>query len=330
MFPLLEIDTNDKATSRTNAVFGEATWTVDGKVDLTAGLRYFHDRLDGRAQQGGVVSPIDGKSYESVNPRFSIAWRPDRDLTVYATVAKGFRSGMTQDLTARTIGESLGIELPDNLKQDSLWSYELGAKADLLDGLMLLEGAVYHSRWKDVAVRRLLGDTGLNGLINSHGTRTTGIEFSALLRPAKELTLAASGAWNNATHVADIPGTEIVRGARVDDVPRLTLNGSVDYRRPVSNALTASGRIGFQYSSRRFSPSQIGSRPGDPITRLDAQLAIEAATWSVALFAENLTNEKGAVSARSVAMLGSGIDEFYASRLRPLTVGIALSFNFGS
>lgn len=328
LYPPLGIDSKDRATSRTNAVFGEATLTVAEAFDLTAGLRYFHDRLGGREENNGIVAPAGGKSYESFNPRFGLAWRPDRNVTVYATVAKGFRSGMTQSLMARVIGDALGIALPDNLSQDSLWSYELGAKADLLDGLVMLEGAVYRSRWKNVTVRRLLGDTGLNGLINSRGTRTTGVEFGASLRPAAGLTLAASGSWNNAAHVGEIPGTDIVRGTRVDDVPRLTLNGSVDYQRPVSAALTATGRIGVQHSSRRFSPSQTGSRAGDPITRIDARLAIEAATWSVALFGENLTNEKGAVSARSVTMPAPGVEEAYASRLRPLTIGIAISFNF--
>lgn len=323
------LDTVMTARSTANAVFGEATYTLADAIDLTAGLRYFHDRIDGREASGGVVAPVPGKSYESLNPRFSLAWRPDRSLTVYATVAKGFRSGQTQPLTASAIGDALGIDLPVNLSQDSLWSYELGAKADLLDGLMMVEGAIYHARWKDFAVRYPLGATGFNGLINSAGTRTTGVEANALLRPAKGLTVAIGGAWVDATYVEAVPGTGIVEGTRVDNVPKLSLNGSIDYRRPLSDMLTGNARIGFQHSSRRIAPSFAAYRPGDAITRVDARLGVEAGKWNVALFAENLTDERGAVGPRTVAPLGPGMEDVYAPRLRPRTIGIELGFRFG-
>ena len=56
-----------------------------------------------------------------------------------------------------------------SLDQDSIWTYEIGAKAELLDRKLTLEGAVYYSDWKDVAVRIPIATTGFNGLINSKG-----------------------------------------------------------------------------------------------------------------------------------------------------------------
>ena len=51
----------------------------------------------------------------------------------------------------------MGIALPAALKPDSIWTYELGTKAVLLDKRMTVEAAVYHSDWKDVTVRIPIG-----------------------------------------------------------------------------------------------------------------------------------------------------------------------------
>ena len=70
-----------------------------------------------------------------------------------------------------------------------------------------------------------------------------------------------------------------------------------DYRRPLSDALSANVRIGVQHSSRRIAPSFAADHPCDPITRVDA--------WS-------------------------RVEDVYASRLRPRTIGIAFGFRFGA
>ena len=329
LFPLFGLDNIDRTDSKARALFGEATYTL-GQFDLTAGLRYYVEKLSGFEANSGVVTPDEGDTYRSWNPRFSIAWHPAQNATIYASAAKGFRAGQLQPTVSLALAKPLGIDLPAALGQDSIWSYELGAKADLLDRRLTVEGALFYSKWKDVTVRIPLGDTGFNGLINSKGTETKGVELSLVARPIHGLTLSAGGAYIDATYSGDVAGTGIVDGAPVDDVSKFTANASADYGFALSDALRGFARIGWQHSSPRNFRSFPGYLPGDAIDRVDARLGVDFDRFTLALFADNLTDERGATSYRTVQPLGAGIVDITANRLRPRTIGIEVSFNFSN
>lgn len=327
-FALFGIDNVDYTRSKAKAVFGEATYTL-GRFDLTAGLRYYEEELGGFEANSGVVTPDEGDTYKSANPRFSIAWHPRENATIYASAAKGFRAGQLQPTTSVALGQQLGIDLPAALAQDSIWTYEVGGKADLFGRMLTVEGALFYSEWKDVTVRIPIGTTGFNGLINSNGTETKGAELSLVLRPAKGLTLNASGAYVDATYAAAVPGTGIAAGAPVDDVAKFTANASADYRTEIANDIFATARISWQHTSPRRFDSFPGYLPGDRIDRIDARVGADIGALNIALFVDNLTNENGAASFRSVQPIAPGIDDITANRLRPRTFGIEASFTFG-
>lgn len=315
--------------AESQAVFGEATYTLPSvPLDLTAGLRYVRENVRGdQVNPAGVVAALGDHTYESVNPRFSIAVRPTDDLMVYVSAAKGYRAGQLQPEAAAALGPLFGLDLPTVLTDDSIWSYELGGKASLWDRRLMLEGATYYSEWKDVAVRVPLGTTGLNGLINSDGTETMGVEASASFQATERWMFNVGASYADAQYAGDVPGTGIREGELVDDIAKTTAQGSVHYRRTLINDLLGTVRLGAQYNSARTNAS-FGPPlrlPGDGITTVDARLGVEGKHWSAFVFGDNLTNEDGAANARAIG----GADQFVAARLRPLTVGLELHMKFG-
>ncbi|WP_299006048.1 TonB-dependent receptor [uncultured Caulobacter sp.] len=334
MLSLFGLDNRDQTHSKAQAVFGEATYTLpDAPIDLTAGLRYFRDELGGQETNAGVVTPDAGHTYHSLNPRFSLAWRPRSNLNLYVSAAKGFRSGQLQPTMPSGIARQLGVNLPAALGQDSIWTYEAGAKAEFLERRVSLEAAVYHSRWKDVTVRVPLGATGFNGLINSKGTQTNGIEASLTARPTSTLTLSAGTSYADATYTGSVAGTGITDGAPVDDIAKFTANAAVDYRRPISAQATLLARLAWQHNSPRRFTSFAAYLPSDAIDHVDARLGVAFPKVALSLFADNLTNEGGATSFRSVQALAAGRLDVIANRLRPRTIGlqarVALDALFG-
>ncbi|WP_232494689.1 TonB-dependent receptor [Novosphingobium kaempferiae] len=329
-FPAFGVDNDAELRTRARALFGEATYTLPGApIDLTAGLRYFEDRLRGFEANSGVVTDQPGNTYHSWNPRFSVAWHPVENTTIYASAAKGFRSGQLQPTVPLTLGPIYGVNLPAALSQDSIWTYEVGAKADLWGRRLTLEGAVFYSDWKDVAVRIPIPGTSFNGLINSDGTRTKGVELSLVAQPVKGLSLSAGGAYVDAEYVGAVDGTAIVKGSAVDDVAKFTANAAIDYSTAITDTLQAFGRIGWQHSSPRRNSSYSYFLPGDTIDRVDARIGFDFERFTVAFFADNLTNEGGATSYRSVEQLSATEFDITSNRLRPRTVGIEASFDFG-
>ena len=329
-FPLFAIDNVSNTESVASSVFAEASYSLPGvPVELTAGVRRFRDHLTNQDFNSSVPTPLADFTFTSTNPRLSIAWHPSRDLQVYTSASKGFRSGQVQPSTSVALAGVIGMNLPPSLKPDSIWTYELGTKATLLDKRMTVEAAVYHSDWKDVTVRIPIGTTGFNGLINSNGTKTDGIEANVALDVTHALSLSLGGSYNNARYSADVPGTGIVKGSKVDNVPSTTISGSAEYRFPAFAASQGAARLGFQRSSARDAPSFPQNRSGDAINNVNARLSFEHAGWTISLYGENLTNDSGAISARTVQPISPGVDDVYANRLRPRTFGVDLRYAMG-
>ncbi len=67
-------------------------------------------------------------SESAVTPRYTAKYQINRDAMVYASGAKGFRSG-----GANAVPDYCGAG-GGEFKSDSLWSYEVGSKNTLLDG----------------------------------------------------------------------------------------------------------------------------------------------------------------------------------------------------
>jgi outer membrane receptor protein involved in Fe transport len=330
-FALFGIDNVSNTDTKAQALFGEATYSFSTvPVDVTAGLRYFHDELENVEANAGVFGDPIGDTYESWNPRFAVSWKPQQNVNIYASAAKGFRSGQTQPSTSVALAEPYGIILPEALAQDSIWTYEIGAKADLMDRMLSVEAAVYFSQWKDVTVRIPIADTGFNGLINSEGTETKGVELSVVARLIEGLTLTASGSYNDAEYVGGVPGTAIVDGSPVDEVAKYTASASADYRWVVSGDIGGFARASWQYTSPRSFDSFPLYQEGDTINRVDARLGVDFDTVTVALFVDNLTNEDGATTYRAVSALGGGAFDIVSPRLRPRTIGIEATLRFGS
>ena len=320
-FPLFGLSADDKTDSDAYAAFVDGTWSFTDQLDLSMGVRYFEDELQAVSASGVVGVPdteLDEK-FSSVNPRVNLSYRPNEDWMIYAAASKGFRSGQLQPAASLAIAETLGIELPSALSEDSLWSYEIGAKGTLLDGQMVVEGAVYFLDWKDRVVRATLPGTPFNGLANSEGTETFGIEFHVVYEPLDGLTLQAGGNFLDATVTADIPGTPIMSGDEVEGTSDRSFSASAQYRWDFNGGWNGFARLGGQYRSAQSNSAFPTWLPADNLTQVDARIGVEREHWGLFLYGNNLLNDDGAITAGD-----PGMQRF----LRPRTIGLNLKLTF--
>lgn len=301
------------------ALFGEAGYRLPRPGwSVLAGLRYFEDDVVAVSRSEDWRATLDAR-FSSWSPRLGLSFAPHERALVYATVARGFRSGQLQPAGSLLAAEAAGVTLPGAIAPDAIVSYELGARRAFADGRGLLEGAVFHSDWEDVAVRVPLTDT-VNGLANSAGVETRGVEAALSYAPAPAWSLQLSASLVDAAYVAAVPGTQIRRGTQVYNVPRTSVSGALDYARPLAGGLQALAHADLRYHSAR-TVSLIQGSPGDGILLANARVGIRSPCgWGVALFVDNLTDERGAVDARN---LRGG-----ATRLRPRTWGIELDLRY--
>ncbi len=143
------------------AVFGELTWSVTEDIDLTTGLRYFEDdRKDTELPTSlsafflGITGiPLTREaSYDTWQPKLNVAWRPNDNTLLYFNAARGFRSGFIMPGGVVALNALFGFSVPPGVTEESLWSYEIGAKGSLADSSLTYDLAIYYVDWQNIQI----------------------------------------------------------------------------------------------------------------------------------------------------------------------------------
>ncbi|MBT0669275.1 TonB-dependent receptor [Novosphingobium profundi] len=284
------------------AGFANGTLHLGDRFDLTFGGRYSHN--DQSAEQGGegllAADALSASSKEdvftwSVAPKLKLA----QTTSIYARVAKGFRPGGPNLVPP---GAPQGT--PATYASDSLVSYELGVKAETADRTFAIDVAAFHIDWKDIQLLAVVNDYGVN--TNGGTAKSDGVEFSASLRPERGLTFALNGAYTHARLTADTDPL-LVGGSKGDAlpfVPKWSVSVNGDYEWSLGGGASAYVGGSIRMISRQsgnYDPSYLATYarqmtlPGYEV--VDVRAGIDFERVSLGLYAKNLGNSQGVVSA---------------------------------
>lgn len=174
----------DKRTSL--GFFGEATYALTDKLDITAGLRYQRDTQDRLGSIGPFSIDFD-ESFDAFLPKFAVGYDVSDNLRVGATVSRGFNPG------GATISFATGGT--DFFDEETVWNYELFARTRLLEDRLELNANLFFSDYRDFQTSAITGFVGGNVLTeisNADRARSYGLELSARYQPFEELDLFGS------------------------------------------------------------------------------------------------------------------------------------------
>ena len=308
--------------TKSYAVFGEVSREfMDGRLIPLVGLRYFTDERDFL-----TVNRVNGQAFktsdtfESVNPRFNLSYKPSEDALIYANIAKGFRSGTFNTQAAVAAAAPLPAGL--TVDPDSLWSYEVGTKLSLLDNRLKFEASVYYFKWSDQQLN-FSGAGNVQIIVNGGEATGRGLDYGVTwATPVDGLILAASGNFNS-TEYSDIQnpakfvGTGVIEGRQIASVPESSHTVSATYTRPMNGAgldLYLNGS--YSYISRQGDPTL--TVLGDDHNLLKLRGGFSADKWGAYIFGDNVLDDDGAIQ-----ISGSGTMRYY-----PRVVGVEVTYDF--
>lgn len=316
------------------AIFGEATYPILPKLDLTLGLRYFnfHDDFDldftgiAGAIAPGVPDTGSGSQQSSgANPRAVLSYFMSDDVMFYGEAARGFRYGGVNEPVPIAF---CGAGAPESFGPDSLWSYTVGEKGKLANGRLTLDVDAFYIDWRDVQTIHNLACTYYYAE-NQGRIRSQGLELESKLRVTNELTLGLSGSFTDATANGAIPNVDAVDGDRSPFFPRLIAAVNANYGVPVPGGKVVTSA---DYTWRSSAYTEFS--PEDPLYReipaskiLNASIGYDTGRWSISIFGTNLTNDEevSAVQANTYGPVQPG-DVWF--RGRPRTIGVHLHAGF--
>ena len=334
VLPLFEIFLRSKYEEY--AGFGNVTWHVVPRFDLTLGGRLSHNKQSATEeitgpltflQFGGPVIVPKIKSSESVFT-YSVAPRYEVNdhMSLYARVASGYRPG-----GPNVIPLGAPPDTPTTFDADRLTSWEAGIKAEAPDRKWSLEAAVYHLDWKDIQLFALVNDVGIN--TNGGKARVNGVEISGALRPVHGLTVTANGAYTNAKLKDDTPPvTGGLKGDWLPYVPRWSGAVGADYQFPVAGA---EGFVGgtVAYTGKRVANLNERDTDGGTIrvpgyTEVDLRAGANIERFTIEAWVKNLFNKRGFTSLFGFAPGNFPNDAAGAAIIRPRTIGLTVTANF--
>lgn len=313
--------------SESYAVFGEATRSFNsGRFELTGGLRYFDDRVVSEEMSNFVGPPTAPRTqnFDHVTGRLLLAYKPQADRTLYASVATGFRSGMDNGETVKQIDPSFSA-----VKPDSLITFEIGAKGGLFGGVFAYDTAIYYTDWKDIQQSVQL-PIGFPGGINAGSASGLGIDGSISYHPTRALTLQTSIGWNGLELDQDVISNEVVlyrEGVRLNNSAEWTgsVGGSYRMTMPVpglESVLSSTFTYRSSTTYRFLNGTDLTETQSDGLRTLRASIGFERDQWSAELYGDNLLDDRDALAPP---------DPNYASqsiRQRPRTIGVQGTFTF--
>jgi iron complex outermembrane receptor protein len=307
---------------KTVSAFGQVRWNVLPELELAAGARWTNEKRNHLAvdlRSGSpVVIPLAVPKIESdnISPEFTITYKPQPDVTLFASYKKAFKSGSFQ-LTGPTPGADVSFD------DERIEGGEIGLKSRLLDRNLTLELAGYYYDYAGLQVGANepgQGNVPVLRTVNAGGAEIYGVDLDLNYRvPQVEgLSVRASVNWNHArfTELNGIPcwgGQTVAEGCDQLLNPNTGLFTSQDLAgEPLPKAPNWQANFGFQYetdigrdftltvaNSNQFSSkylAYLGLRDDfyqPSFFKTDWTLALKDrdGKWEVALIGKNLTNE---------------------------------------
>lgn len=298
-------------------------WDINERTELTIGARYTEEEKEGyilipylhtgAALFGfGAPSLIEGLEFEDDNtsPEVAINYYINDDISVFASYKEGFKSGgidnsalPTAALNPAVNGGDFSFLVYESEESDG---FEVGMKANLLDGTMRLNATAFSYEYKDLQVQLFDSTTIQFQTFNASALETEGLEFDMTYQtPIEGLSLRSAWAWTDTTYSEDFVNAtgENLKGEDGAGSPEIA--GFVGFT--YDTAMTASGWRLSLSADARYSDDYSFTATLDPFVQdsywlVDAAISVysEDGRHEFSLIGRNITDEIYAIGAGAI------------------------------
>jgi len=345
-------------TSRGWAAYGDFTWAISDRLELTAGARYTFDEkeMEGRIlDSGGALGnnfnfefftngTVSNKSdWSDFTPRLAIAYDVSDDVTLYGTASRGYKSGgfatFGYDLHGLDVsddGSAPDGTTPLEFDPEQVDSFEIGAKTRLLGNTLQLNAGLFYYDYTDLQL--VYFDQGSSQVANVGEARGQGLELDLRWVPNAhwDATVGLSlldTEITDATDIIDVGACSDCDGNSLPFAPEVSASTILTYRTPIASG---EGFITTEYvyrSKMYGGPDNLPDATVDSWNEVNFRLGYRSAsTWYVTLWVENafdeLYFERGWENADADNLFGYGLFNELVWPSRPLTVGITFGMEW--
>jgi outer membrane receptor protein involved in Fe transport len=328
---------------RQTALFGEVTYAVVPKVDVTLGARYFDFKQDfnlfftGIAGALGPGEPLvtNGTTASSGgNPRAVVSYKATDNVMFFAQAARGFRYGgvnlpVPLSFCAADLAAAHLTNAPATFGPDHLWDYDLGEKGTFWNGRIVANVTAFYIDWSDVQTSFPLA-CGYPFVENQGKVKSRGLELENRARVTESLTWNLNASFTDAEANGPLVNLNAPSGSKVPFFPRWIVTTGPDYAVPLGEG---SLRFSADYTYRSATYNEFNLE--DPTTRqipsstmVNASVTYAIRKYEFSVYGTNLTDNllvSEVQAGNSEAPYVPGDERFIG---RPRTYGVRFHVGF--
>lgn len=293
-------------------VYGQVSYDIQENLEITFAGRYdeneyenttYTDRNKSAITQvfdpSGNLVNTQKKDSNKFQPKAQLSYRWNDDFMTYFSWSEGFRAGFFN---------TGGFTLPEETT-----NYEIGFKATVLDGSLIMNGAVFHIDYSNQQFSTLLSVPPFRTSVTIPESNIDGFEFESMWRATNELTLSGSFGYLDA---------KLVNGTRSPIAPEFTTSVQADLIHPLNDSWNLLIHGDYRYNSSLF----LGQNETSKISSkdyLNLRIGFSNDNWEFVVFGKNLLDTRE--PAAEVFFAAGG---YIRSQNRPRSYGMEVSYRF--
>jgi iron complex outermembrane receptor protein len=286
----------DSQNNNAWAVFGDATYEFTDQFEFDAAIRYDEDSRRNTTDTpqhflpdpNALTGEVRRHTWDEVQPKGTLRYKPSDSLTFYGGWSRGFRSGGFNQTGVGAVAQSEGkLGVHDLFNAEVADTWEVGAKSQFLERRLSANLALYRTVSRNGYFFFYDSVTSTQNLGNLDATYK-GAELELTAKPSDRIDLYANFGYTDGriTHMED----PTVVGNKPPLLTKNTINAGAQYHQPIEDGLNAVLRLDYQEIGRTWwDPYDVTSR--DPVNLINLRAGLEADRWTVTAWSKNLTNK---------------------------------------
>ncbi len=326
------------------SLYTQLRYRISDTLRVALGGRYTYDdkdftEIDTFAGNPGLVPGAPAsKTWSAFTPRVAIDYTPTDDMTVFASVSRGFKSGGFNTYSVPV----------DRYEPEYVWSYELGLKANWLDRRLRTALTAFYMDYTDLQQSIFgEGERALPKTSNAASSKIKGIEAELEAFVTDQFRVSASGTWLDATYsdlktsdalfpelgefnpatglnVRDLSGNRLVRA------PEWQFSFTGEYTIPLQGEWQAVLRTDYYWQDAVFFDffnNDLLKQGAYGLLNLYGAIETEDGRWKFAAYARNLLDER--YFGNKLTSIGGAPVPVHSGNIgTPRMYGVSLSHQF--
>jgi len=291
------------------AVFGEVAYDVSDATEIALSARYDRDTRENTTNTPTAFLPnVAGfpqgftgekrkETWDELQPKLTIRYKPQDNLSYYASISRGFRSGGFNQTGVGAVAFDSGfLGVGDTFDAEVVDTIEGGIKGQFNGGRTRANLSVYHTQAQGTYFFIFLAANSTQNLGNLKEVEYTGFEFDLTHRFNDNVNFNLGYGYTDSEITGSDTPDDI--GDRAPNVSDFTFNAGVNVHWPLNafgNGVEGFFRLDYQIIGETafFDREQADTNNRDDVTLLDFRAGFELPDdWTLTAWGRNAFDEE--------------------------------------